>query len=363
MLSPEEFRRRLAEWYDVTRRDLPWRRTRDPYLIWISEVMLQQTQVQTVIPYFERFVERYPTIDDLERADLQAVLKAWEGLGYYQRARNLHRAAAEIVRRHGGIVPNTPETFRRLPGAGEYITAAVMSIAFDHPIPVVDGNVKRVLARVFTLDAATNSPSAKVTSTFAERAKALLPPERPGDHNQAMMELGALVCAPRAPRCEACPVAGLCRAHQSGVVKDYPRRVVKPPVPSRHIAVGVIRRRGCVLITRRKPRGLLGGLFEFPGGKVERGETAEEACQREIREEVGLMVTVDSHLTTVRHAYTHFKIVMDVFLCSCPTGRVRLNGPVSFKWIKPEEIERYPFPKANHKFIPLLLRSDPSDPA
>ena len=354
----ERFKAALAKWYDRRKRDLPWRDERDPYRIWISEVMLQQTQVKTVIPYYERFLEQYPTISALAAADLQAVLKTWEGLGYYARARNLHRAAQEIERRHGGRVPEDPMALRGLPGVGEYIAAAVGSIAFGHPIPVLDGNVKRVVARVFALDTPSNAPEKTAWAEFMDRAVGLLNPLAPGDHNQAMMELGALVCTPRNPRCGECPVSDFCRARQDNAQEAYPKRNKRPPVPLRHIAVGVVRREDRVLITRRRPGGLLGGLFEFPGGKVERGESAEVACKREIREEVGLEVTVDQHLTTVRHAYTHFKIIMDVFLCTHRAGQVRLNGPVDFKWVTPDTLGRFPFPKANNKFIPLITSGE-----
>jgi A/G-specific adenine glycosylase len=314
--------------------------------------MLQQTQVNTVIPYYHRFLDLFPDVAALARAVLQDVLKCWEGLGYYARARNLHRAAAIVVNRFNGRVPDDWKHFRSLPGVGPYIGAAVLSIAHDRVLAVVDGNVKRVLARIFEDSTPVNGSTAH--KLFSRLADILIDPTSPGRYNQALMEVGALVCRPANPRCDQCPVIAFCRAYRHGSVDDYPRRNQRKPVPEMRIAVGVIRRNGRVLITQRRPDGLLGGLWEFPGGKMKPGETAEAACRREITEEVGLDIRVDSHLTQVRHAYTHFKIVMDVFLCDYIKGTVQLHGPVDHCWIDMADIDRYPIPKANLKFISKL---------
>lgn len=343
----------MTNWYRQHHRKLPWRETDDPYHIWVSEVMLQQTQVATVIPYFEKFIKTFRTVSDLATADLQAVLKAWEGLGYYARARNLHKAAQVVSNYHDGEIPRNYSDFRKLPGVGEYVAAAVQSIAFGQPYPVVDGNVKRVLARLFQIEAPVNdSASMKI---FQEIAAAVLDRQHPGEYNQAMMELGAMICRPPNPLCGQCPVSAFCRAFETGRQDEFPRRKEREKTPLYHIAVGVVRKGRRLLITRRAENGLLGGLWEFPGGKVREGEeTAAEACVREIKEEVNLEIKIIAYLTTVRHAYTHFKIVMDVFLCDYLSGEVALKGPVDFKWITVEEIKRYPFPKANHKFIPQI---------
>ncbi|MCF8081365.1 MAG: A/G-specific adenine glycosylase [Desulfobacterales bacterium] len=343
-------------WYRKNRRQLPWRQTDDPYRIWISEVMLQQTRVETVVSYYERFLTAFPTVADLARTDQQKVLRVWEGLGYYARARNLHRAAGIVVDRFGGRLPDDPDDFRSLPGVGAYIAAAVLSIAFGKPFAVVDGNVKRVLARLLMIETPVNGPGAG--SVFQAQAQRLLYRPDPGAFNQALMELGALVCIPRSPACGRCPLAGFCAARQSDSVAAFPVRNKKMPVPEYAIAVGVVYKNGRVLITRRKPDGLLGGLWEFPGGKIRKGESAEAACQREISEEVGLTVTVEERIARVRHAYTHFKIVMDVFCCQYEKGKVVLNGPVDFSWVIPRRLDDYPFPKANRKFIPMLLEDD-----
>lgn len=353
----QTFRKALIGWYLAHKRDLPWRNTEDPYRIWVSEVMLQQTQVATVVPYYHRFLERFGDLKSLARADSQAVLKAWEGLGYYARARNLQRAAGIVLNEHRGVVPNRWAEFRRLPGVGDYIAAAVMSLAFEKPYPVVDGNVKRVLARLLVMKNPVNNASS--VKNFKEVAGTLLDQKKPGTFNQAMMELGAVVCKPQQPLCGICPVQKICRAYQSDKVVNYPIKLKKPTTPQYRIAVGVVFKNGRVLITRRKPSGLLGGLWEFPGGKIQKDESPEAACIREIKEEVNLAIRVDSHLSRVKHAYTHFKIVMDVFCCSYISGRIALNGPVDHRWIHLQKLDDFPFPKANHKFFPELKKYMP----
>lgn len=345
-------RKKLTAWYVEHRRQMPWRSTRDPYRIWVSEVMLQQTQVKTVIPYFKTFVKAYPDVASLARSDLQSVLKVWEGLGYYARARNLHRAARRLQTGNNGRVPNHWDVFRALPGVGDYIAAAVLSIAFDQAYAVVDGNVKRVLARLSMVDAPVNQSSSM--KTYRQMAEALLDREHPGTFNQAVMELGALVCTPRNPACRECPLRHHCKAFHAGKVSLYPRREKRKRVPEHHISVGVVEKNGRLLITRRSPDGMLGGLWEFPGGKVKEGETPEAACRREIREEVNLVVTVEHHLTRVRHAYSHFKILLDVFRCRYLSGRVHRRGPVAHRWVTLRQLDRYPFPGANRKFLHLL---------
>ena len=344
--------RALLDWFEENRRDLPWRRTGDPYRIWVSEVMLQQTQVRTVIPYYQRFLARFPDLATLAAAPLDDVLKHWEGLGYYARARNLHAAARAL---HGNAVPDDPERFGDLPGVGSYMRAAVMSIAFGRPLAAVDGNVKRVLARAFAVAHAVDRPAG--IRALQALADDLLDRARPGEFNQAMMELGALVCRPRNPLCDSCPWAASCAALAAGAPEHYPLTSPKRAVPTARIAVGVVSRRGRLLITRRAESSMLGGLWEFPGGKIRRGETPADACRREIREETGLDVDVIEHVASVQHAYSHLKVKIEVFRCAHRKGRVRLQGPVDHRWILLEETAHYAFPKANHKFLPALQRS------
>jgi A/G-specific adenine glycosylase len=347
---------RLIQWYRSHQRDLPWRHTHHPYPIWVSEVMLQQTQVNTVIPYYKKFMASFPDIEALASANQETVLKKWEGLGYYARARNLHRAAQQVQQRYQGEIPTKRHEFKKLPGVGDYISAAVLSIAFGQPYGVVDGNVKRVLARLCMVPEPVNDTSAyKVFQALADR---LLDEKQPGTYNQALMELGALVCKPAGPRCAQCPLPEHCLAFQKQATAAYPKRRQRKAVPLYRVAAGVVFRQDRVLITRRREEGLLGGLWEFPGGKVLPGERPEDACVREIKEETNLAVRVTNFLKRVQHGYTHFKIKMDVFCCAYKAGEVRLQGPIDYRWIKLTEISDYPFPRANHKFIPHLLENN-----
>ena len=348
----DNIRSNLMSWYRKNHRDLPWRKTKDPYLIWVSEVMLQQTQVKTVIPYYKKFIKKFPNIQDLANAGGQDVLKIWEGLGYYARARNFHKAAKIVTKDYAGIVPEAYENFRALPGVGDYIAAAVLSIAFSYPMAVVDGNVKRVLARLFLINHPVNITAHH--NTFFNIATQLLDVDHSGIFNQGVMELGAMVCSPKNPNCESCPLGPWCGAYQAKKVTEYPKRVKKKPIPTYHMVAGVVEKNGQYLICQRKSSGLLGGLWEFPGGEIEKKEAAQNACERIIKENISLEVIAKSCIARVEHAYTHFKIVLDVFTCRYVSGRVRLNGPVDFKWITLSQIDKYPFHAANLKFIPIL---------
>jgi len=348
------FRNRLIDWYENSHRQLPWRETKDPYRIWVSEVMLQQTQVKTVEPYFNRFCDQFTDVRSLARASQQSVLKAWEGLGYYARARNLHRSANLICDNFDGILPDNLTQIKALPGVGDYISAAVLSIAYDRVYPVVDGNVKRVLSRLYCIDLPVNSTQSY--SHYKSIAARLIDSDRPGIFNQAMMELGAMVCTPRSPECTDCPVRNFCTALKMERVNDYPKRKKNRKTPLYHMVAGVVFHKERVLITQRKSDGLLGGLWEFPGGKVMPEEAAEDACIRKIKECVGLEAGIDEYLTRVSHAYTHFKIIMDVYLCTSLKKTIRLNGPVAHRWVRIDEIDQFPFPKANLKFMPLIKK-------
>jgi len=350
----QAIRRALMRWYVKHRRPLPWRETLDPYRIWVSEIMLQQTQVATVIAYYQRFLTAFPDIRTLARADLEAVLKLWEGLGYYARARNFHRAANLVVNDFGGKIPDDPAAFIALPGVGDYINAAVSSIAFGRPLAVVDGNVKRVLARLFEIQAPVNAAASY--PMFKATAAELLDQNDPGAFNQAVMELGALVCKPSTPDCGGCPVNSWCRAFGHDRVGVFPVKLKKAPVPHHPMAVGVVFKGDRVIIVRRPEDAMLGGLWEFPGDRMRVKETAEAACVRILSEQLGLAVRVKSRLAQVRHAYTHFKITADVFVCAWVSGRVRRNGPTDHRWVALSELKKYPFPKSNHKFISELTK-------
>ena len=346
-------REALADWFANAARVLPWRENRDPYRIWISEIMLQQTQVQQVIPYYARFLAQFPDVAALAAAPLDAVLKAWEGMGYYARARHLHRAAAEICRQHGGLFPRDPEAVRRLPGIGPYTAAAILSIAFGEPLAVVDGNVVRLLSRFSAV--AEESGSTAARKKIAALADALLDRQRPGDHNEAMMELGATVCTPRSPLCAVCPLAFACAAHAAGEEERYPVKARAKARPHVQIAAAMIWREGELLITRRREEGLLGGLWEFPGGKQEEGESLEQTVEREVAEEVGVRVRVRGHFMSVDHAYSHFSITLHIFDAEWLGGEPRCLECSDWRWVTPARLRDYAFPRANLKIIDQLL--------
>ncbi len=342
----------LLAWFRLRPRDMPWRRTRDPYAIWISEIMLQQTRVTAVTPYYLRFMEQFPTVEVLAESRLDVVLKYWEGLGYYTRARNLHKAAQLIVQQFGGKLPRTAEELQTLPGIGRYTAGAVASIAFGLDEPVLDGNVTRVLCRVFHISEPPKTDD--VQKTLWTLARKLIPAGRAGDFNQAMMELGATICLPRKARCEDCPIQPFCRAYRHGDPSALPVKEDKKPLPHHTIVAGVIHRGLNVLIDRRKPEGLLGGLWEFPGGKVERGETLAEALRREVREEVGIEITVGEEIAVVQHAYSHFRITLHAFDCKYKGGTARPIQCDDVKWVTVKQLSQYAFPKANHGILKVL---------
>ena len=351
-MNKQTVRRMLLSWYASHRRRLPWRETSDPYAIWVSEVMLQQTRVDTAIAYYLRFMKRFSTVGLLARADIQEVLKLWEGLGYYSRARNLHRAAGIVVARFNGSVPDDPSDFRSLPGVGDYIAAAVLSIAFHRPLPVVDGNVKRVLSRLLEIDAPVNrSGSHKI---FRKPAGELICPKQPAEYNQAIMELGALVCRPKNPACGSCPLADGCRAYQNGRTASYPKRDPSRTVPLRQVAIAVILKKKKMLVVQRQMEGFLGGLWEFPAVPAGSGSAETAGIESKLKAETGLTVCVERRLTRIRHAYSHFKLTGDVFLCRYSAGRVRLNSARRHRWVSFGTLSDLPLHKANHKFLNVL---------
>ncbi|HTM57748.1 MAG TPA: A/G-specific adenine glycosylase [Candidatus Udaeobacter sp.] len=299
----------MLRWYRQNARDLPWRRTRDPWAIWVSEVMLQQTQVATALPFYLRFMRRFPTPASFARARESDVLAAWAGLGYYRRARNLHSAARVVAREHGGRVPREPEAFGGLPGVGRYTRAAVTSIAFGAPLAVLDGNVARVLARVFALDVSVRDP--RGARQLWAVAESMVPARSPGDWNQALMELGATVCTPRAPRCEECPLRRACRARELRRPEDYPASSTRPATVRVRRAVALIERRGGVLMIQRRGA-LLEGLWEPPGVELGEGELAEKKLGSALRA-LGVRTKLEKSEALIRHRITHRAIEVEVW--------------------------------------------------
>lgn len=349
----------LLTWYGRVRRDLPWRRTRDPYHIWVAEVMLQQTQVATVIPYYERFLACFSTVEALAMASLDEVLKLWEGLGYYARARNLHAAARTVVAKYDGQVPDTMDDLLSLPGVGRYTAGAILSMAYGQDVPALDGNVRRVLSRLFAVkEDVTRGAGQRQLWALAEE---LLPPGQAGDLNQALMDLGATVCMPRTPLCGACPLADDCQAHRLGQEERFPVRRQRRPLPHYEVTAGVVwNGDGRFLIAQRPLDGMLGGLWEFPGGTREKGETLQDCLRRELVEELDIEVAIGDLLTVVQHAYTHFRITMHAFHCQLGASQPRALGCADWRWISLDDVPRFAFSAADHQIIAALR--DPSGP-
>jgi A/G-specific adenine glycosylase len=347
---------RLLRWYDEEKRNLPWRKTRNPYRIWVSEIMLQQTQVDTVIPYYRRFLKAFPTVKALAGASLDDVLKMWENLGYYSRARNLHAAACVIVERFGGKFPATFGEILSLPGIGPYTAGAILSIAYGEPVAAVDGNVRRVIARLFALKDSLDGP--RVQKRIERLAGGLLPEGRAGDFNQALMDLGATICIPKGPRCDHCPVNILCRAKAKGIQDSIPRAAKRKPLPHKDMTAAVINRGKNILVVRRPGKGLLGGLWKFPGGLREKEETLNTGLRRDVREETGFSVRTGEALAKVDHAYTHFRVTLHAFRCTIRKEMPRRPGSTETRWIGVAELRTLAFSKADRELIKLVFAGE-----
>ena len=346
----------LVCWYRQNKRSLPWRSDPHPYKILISEFMAQQTQIATVLPYFNRWMNQFPTIKDVARADIDIILKAWEGLGYYSRARNLHKTCQRITDTYDGIIPNDYDTLCSLPGIGPYIASAIVSIAYDVPIAVVDGNVLRVFTRFWNIDDDIRRPATK--RLIQDKLTDPISVSRsPSCFNQGMMELGATVCTAKTPHCAACPLQPSCQAYRRDRVDQLPFKSPAKQVPHHNIGIGIIWKNRKILIAKRPLDQMLGGLWEFPGGKQEDNESIEQTVYREIKEETRLDVLIISPLCSVKHAFSHFKITLHVYSCQYISGKAHPNSSTELKWVDPKELTRYAFPTANKKIISAILKS------
>lgn len=349
----------LLSWFRSRRRDVPGRGEADPYRVWVCEVMAQQTRIQTVRERLPSFLEAYPSIQALADSDLDELLLEWEGLGYYTRARNLRAAARQLVSSGRQSLPSAADELMALPGIGAYTAGAVASIAFGRPEPAVDGNARRVLSRLFDLEDASPAnldASARELIAEVDAVRSAGERSRAGTLNQALMDLGGEVCKPRSPECDRCPVEPHCLARKRGTVSKRPPKKVRRQTPHFDIAVALIWNGGRVFIQRRPEEGLLGGLWEFPGGKMEPGESAPDAAIREVREETGLRIGVIEAAGVIKHAYSHFRITLHAFHANLEeqaAGPPRLAGkePGSPRWVRLEELDSYALPRANRKLL------------
>ncbi len=346
------FSRKLLKWYTTHHRKLPWRQTRDPYKIWISEVMLQQTTVPAVIPYYEKWLSQFPDVQTLSAAPLRQVLKAWQGLGYYQRAKNLHRSARILLEKHEGKIPEDYEELIKLPGFGPYTTAAVLSIAYGKPFPVIDANVRRVWMRIMGMRKESNP---KLDKDILQFMKSYLPKAKMGIFNQAVMEMGSLVCRPKSPLCLLCPVQEYCKAFTMGEQEIIPRPQ-KRSYRKIEAVIGVMEKQGKYLIQKRPPSGLLSDLWEFPGGKRQKNETLEQALHREIKEGLGVEIAQIQLLTQVNHAYTQFQVKLFAFQCMLRTDPSPAKD--GHRWVSLRGMRKYPFPSGSAKIIQFLEKRE-----
>ena len=344
--------RQLLTWYKRNQRSLPWRKTNDPYRIWISEIMLQQTQVDTVIPYYHRFLKVFPTVSSLARAPLQKVLKVWENLGYYSRARNMHAAARMIVEKFDGRVPDNLEVIQTLPGVGLYTAGAILSIAYRQAIPAVDGNVRRILCRLFAI----RKPADDVQEQkqLQNLAASLIPVKHPGDFNQALMDLGATICKAKNPDCFHCPVTCHCQARLHDLQNVLPITRKAPAIPHRQAAAAVARNsKGMLLVVQRPASGLLASLWKLPSGFIKEGEDIENSLKRSVKEELGISIRPGKHMASVNHTYTHFRITLQAYECSLLKGTPKPIGCQNWRWASPSNLKKLPLSKIDRMIMTL----------
>lgn len=352
-MSPSDFSRKLLNWYAKNHRDLPWRRTTDPYCILVSEIMLQQTQVDRVKEYYLRWIEEFPDISSLASAEEEKVLTLWEGLGYYSRARNLHKTAMQLDST-GETVPDSIEALTSLPGIGPYTAAAVLSIAFNKDEPLVDANVERVFSRFFNVEHPVKSRAAQ--NIFWKKAQQLLPSGQAGEYNQALMELGALICLKKNPLCDSCPVQEGCKAYKLEIIDQRPIPAPRKKTIQINMACGVLKKKGLFFIQKRQQDDVWAGLWEFPGGRLKEDESPEKAVVREFLEETELAVHNVRPITTVRHSYMNYRVTLHGFYCDQykEDQQPTLHAAQACRWVSREELEEFAFPAGHRKLINLL---------
>lgn len=343
----------LLSWYKKNRRTLPWRGEKDPYLVWVSEIMLQQTRVETVIPYYLKWKEHFPTLRSLALASEEEVLLLWEGLGYYSRARNLHSAAQYVLEQWGGIFPQDVAQLRSLPGIGEYTAHAIASICFNVPVIALDANIKRIFARLLDLADPITAPSSR--AAMQEFGEGLLQGVHAGDLNQAFMDLGSSVCLAGNPVCKQCPLKPFCVSYKNGTQTERPVVTEKKKIPTYQVVAAAIQKEsGTFLLAKRPKGGMLPGLWEFPGGKVELGEDDEAALVREIHEELNTTISVGKMVGEYRHAYTHFKVVVRAFLCDLTGSEPQAVEAQEIKWVPCGQMQNFAMGKVDRQIAHAL---------
>jgi A/G-specific adenine glycosylase len=343
---------KLLRWYASRKRSLPWRDAPEPYAVWVAEIMAQQTRLESMLPYFERWMRRFPTVRALAEADEQDVLSLWEGLGYYRRARNLRKAAQVVMAEHGGRLPRDAASLQKLPGIGAYTAGAIASLAFGVDAPAVDGNAIRVLARVFNVELPAASSAGQ--KRFWELATQHLPKGQAAEYNQALMDLGAQVCTPRNPKCESCPLKRVCEAFALGVQEQRPVKVASPKIPLREYAAAVIEQRGQVLVVQRAGSGLLAGMWEFPNVQVSVAKIAKAGWRRALQREFGLNVEPGAKIGSFEHTYSHFEARLQVYRSALNGLRPRVQSERPFQWVSVKKLGELPMGKLDRRVANAL---------
>jgi A/G-specific adenine glycosylase len=347
--SKEKIQSKLLQWFKKNGRDLPWRKTRDPYAIWVSEIMLQQTQVTTVIPYYQKFLKSFPTIHHLAKSDLSKVLKVWEGLGYYSRARNLHRTSQIVLTRFHGKIPETLKDLLGLPGIGRSTAGSILSFAFHKDAPILDGNAKRVLSRLFAVS--SNPVKSKTEGLLWQISESLIPKGFSNPFNQALMDLGSMLCTPKDPQCPRCPLHRFCKGRASGEPERFPTKSIKKKIPHIEGISAVIEENGKVLLKQRPPKGLLGGLWEFPNWRNEGKQRSRlsSRLRNTIKKEMEMNVEVKEFIGVFQQTYSHFKLTLHVFYCQ------HLNGKRKGKWVLIRNLALYPMSRIHRRIAEMII--------
>ena len=341
----KNFTQKVISWYIKNKRPLPFRASKDPYKIWLSEIMLQQTQVKTVLPYYERWIKKFPTLKTVSLSKLDSLLKIWEGLGYYRRCINFYNASKIVIDNYNGKIPDKKKDFLNLPGVGEYTASAVLSIAFSKPFPVLDGNVKRVMSRIMGIKNLSNYNLRKINKSLEQS----ICKSKPGDFNQGLMEIGALICRPINPKCDECPLNENCYALGTGHPDNFPVKNVRKSRPQYDVVVAIIWRDSKFYIQKREIDKMLGGLWEFPGGIVKKGEDPKITLKHKVFKKCGIDLNIHKKVGIVYHAFSHFTIRLSGYFCSEKNTPIKESA--TRKWIYKKNIKDYTFPKANHKLF------------
>lgn len=339
----------LTKWYKNQSYDFPWRKNASVYSVWISEIMLQQTQVKTATSYFNSWMKKYPSIKKLSNSTIDEVLKSWEGLGYYQRAHNIYYTAKSIDIKYKGIFPKTYDELIELKGIGDYTASAIMSIAYNEPYPAIDGNLKRVIARIYGISDFKN-----IIKLSKKHILKIMTNQNPSIINQSLMDLGREICLPKNPKCKLCPLNNFCKGYNENLIKEYSFSKKRKKYPVFDVSVAIIIDNQSLLITKRKKEGLLGGLWELPGGKLTGQESFRSCVKREILEELDIKIKIFNKVGIIKHKYSHFGVNMCGFICKIESGIPKPLASDGIKWINFNEIDNYAFPKATLKMFDLI---------